>query len=319
MDITIRNETNEDSFEIRAMIKRALNRPDEARLVDTLRNSGNLLLSVLAIDNKTGKVAGYVAASPVKVTTSQTKLAGARLAPVLVDREYQGQGLGSRLIDEVCQRCDSVGLAFIMVMGNPKLYNRFGFEPSITCNITGAGDMGDSFLLRKGSGFIVPVEKTLAQSCSNFNILDHNQIYPELIEQFSQLCKSTGNIISRMSTLAALLHNNMPYNSWTGFYLYEKGELIIGPFQGPVACLRLPKDTGVCWKAYNSGESLIVGNVHEFPGHIACDPASCSEIVLPCKNQDGKIYALLDIDSHEYNAFNYQDIPGLEQLIQMIH
>ena len=318
MELQIRSETAQDSGEIRAMIKRTLNRPDEARLVDELRSSGNLLYSVVACDLSSGRVVGYAAISPMAGQFDAEPATGARLSPVLVDKDSQGKGLGSLLIKEICKWADQNGLPFIMVTGNPRLYQKFDFGPASRHNLRGTGDMADSFLLRTGPGFVAPAQMTTFRSCETFALLDHATIYPRLIEQFGSLCQATDNLVSRMSTLAALLHNGMPYNSWTGFYLLDKSELVVGPFQGPVACLKLPQDTGVCWRAANTGEPIIVGNVHEFPGHIACDPNSCSEMVVPCRDRNGDIYAVLDIDSHEYNAFDYNDIPGSEQLVAML-
>ncbi len=153
---------------------------------------------------------------------------------------------------------------------------------------------------------------------SQDNKSEPNSDYKLWQEQYAGLIEVTTNRISRMSTLAALLHSSMPRNSWTGFYLYEDGELIIGPFQGPVACLKLKKDTGVCWAALNSGKAQVVPDVHAFPGHIACDAASCSEVVIPCRDKAGNIYAVLDIDSHEYNSYNDKDASELIKLVEMI-
>ncbi len=146
-----------------------------------------------------------------------------------------------------------------------------------------------------------------------FNTTDYNI----LRKQFEELRNATPNIVSRMSTLAALLHHNMPQNSWTGFYLLEGSELIVGPFQGLIACLNLKKDTGVCWACVNQQKSIVVANVHEFPGHIACDSKSCSEIVIPCYS-DNKIFAILDIDSHDFNAFNQNDANELEKIVSLL-
>ncbi|MBN2063939.1 MAG: GAF domain-containing protein [Sedimentisphaerales bacterium] len=155
---------------------------------------------------------------------------------------------------------------------------------------------------------------TIAQNSINEN----NRDYKLLQAQYAGLIEVTANRISRMSTLAALLHSSMPQNSWTGFYLCEDGELIVGPFQGPVACLKLRKDTGVCWAAVNSGKAQVVPDVHAFPGHIACDAASCSEVVVPCRDKAGNIYAVLDIDSYKYNSYNETDASELARLVEMI-
>lgn len=123
-----------------------------------------------------------------------------------------------------------------------------------------------------------------------------------------------------MSTIAALLHHKFSTYFWTGFYfLDEQGELIVGPYQGPVACLKLKKDTGVCWAGINKGESIVVGNVEEFPGHIACSSLSKSEIVVPAHNSEGKVVAVLDVDSKELKAFDDTDRVELEKIVDLIY
>ena len=142
--------------------------------------------------------------------------------------------------------------------------------------------------------------------------------YKIIRKQFDDLKEASTNIISRMSTLAALLHHSMPKNSWTGFYMLEDDKLIVGPFQGPIACLNLKKNTGVCWSSVNQQESIVVANVHEFSGHIACDSKTCSEIVVPCFNEKGRIFAVLDIDSYEYDTFNQNDANELEKIVALL-
>ena len=319
MEIIINSDKPEHISGVREMIKDTFNRPDEAALVDSFRKSGNLLMSVVAFDSVTRKIAGFAAVSPLTVETENGTSTGGRLTPVVVSRDYQGQGLGSRLIESITELAANENLPFILVMGNPNLYQKLGFEKSTDYNIKGPEDMSeDVYLLKKGPDFVKPEILTTARNCPDFDILDHKKTYEPLISQFRSLVEGNDNLISRMSTLAALLHNSMPLNSWTGFYLYDKGELIVGPFQGPVACLRLKKDTGVCWHAFNRGESVVVGNVHDFPGHIACDASTCSEVVVPCRNAAGEIYAVLDIDSHDYNAFNQDDATELEKLVELL-
>ena len=143
--------------------------------------------------------------------------------------------------------------------------------------------------------------------------------YELLRKQFNELKQATDNIVSRMSTLAALLHSTMNKNSWTGFYQLDNHELIVGPFQGPIACLKLKRDTGVCWTSANQKQTIVVENVHEFPGHIACDSKSCSEIVVPCLDSQGNVYAVLDIDSYDYSAFNADDAKGLELIVSELN
>ncbi len=124
--------------------------------------------------------------------------------------------------------------------------------------------------------------------------------------------------MSKLATTVALLHHKMDHFFWTGFYLLDGGSLIAGPYQGPVACQLLEKDTGVCWAAINKKETLIVPNVHEFPGHIACDSRSNSEIVVPLKNAEGMIIGVLDVDSKALDAFDECDRGGLEKILSLL-
>jgi GAF domain-containing protein len=122
-----------------------------------------------------------------------------------------------------------------------------------------------------------------------------------------------------MATIVALLHHKMKGFFWTGFYLLDDGELIVGPYQGSLACIKLEKDTGVCWAGINRGETVVVPDVHQFPGHIACDSRSNSEIVVPLRNITGEIIGVLDVDSSEFNTFDEVDAQWLEQILTLIH
>jgi GAF domain-containing protein len=142
--------------------------------------------------------------------------------------------------------------------------------------------------------------------------------YERLFKQIADLLKDNEYPLASMSTIVAVLHHKMDYFFWTGFYLLEKDELIVGPYQGPVACIQLEKDKGVCWSGVNKGETIVVPDVHAFPGHIACDSRSNSEIVLPLKNKTGKIYGVLDVDSTEYNSFDEVDAFWLEKILKLL-
>src|SRR5512138_3122005 len=128
--------------------------------------------------------------------------------------------------------------------------------------------------------------------------------YKRIYDQLVDLLKDRPNAGACMSTLAAVLHNKMDYFFWTGFYLLDNGELIVGPYQGSLACIKLKKDTGVCWAGINTGKTIVVPDVHLFPGHIACDSRSNSEIVVPVRNSKGIIIGVLDVDSKEVNSFD---------------
>lgn len=143
--------------------------------------------------------------------------------------------------------------------------------------------------------------------------------YNRLYDQILELTADKPSVISRMATIAAVLHHKMSGFFWTGFYPLEGGELMVGPYQGPLACLRLKKDTGVCWAGVNRKESVVVDDVHDFPGHIACSSLSNSEIVVPVLNNAGDVVGVLDVDSREFSNFDDDDRVGLEKIVSLIY
>lgn len=143
--------------------------------------------------------------------------------------------------------------------------------------------------------------------------------YDRVYGQLAELLKPHNNQIAAMATIVSVLHNKFDYFFWTGFYLLTEGELIVGPYQGSVACIKLKKDTGVCWAGINRKETIIVPDVHQFPGHIACDSRSNSEIVVPLKDMTGKIIGVLDVDSKDLNSFDEADKEGLEKILTLIY
>ena len=124
------------------------------------------------------------------------------------------------------------------------------------------------------------------------------------------------DLIAKMANVAAALHQTFGF-WWAGFYRVVDDELVLGPFQGPVACMHIPFGRGVCGTAWQRQETMVVPNVHKFAGHIACSFESKSEIVVPVI-RDGKVIAVLDIDSAEYNTFDDTDKTYLEQIIRVI-
>jgi GAF domain-containing protein len=143
--------------------------------------------------------------------------------------------------------------------------------------------------------------------------------YERLYKQIRDLVmKDSINPYSDMATVIAVLHHKMEYFFWTGFYLLQDGKLQVASYQGPLACINLKKDTGVCWAGINSKKTVVVGNVHDFPGHIACDSRSNSEIVVPLKNAAGKIIGVLDVDSAELNSFDQTDAEWLEKILELV-
>ena len=141
--------------------------------------------------------------------------------------------------------------------------------------------------------------------------------YNLLAEQIKSLAEDEPNYIPVLSNASAILYDVMPELNWAGFYLMNKGSLLLGPFQGKVACIRIALGKGVCGTAAGNDETLVVPNVHEFPGHIACDSASNSEIVVPI-HKDGKVVGVLDIDSPKLDRFSEDDRLGLEKFVKSI-
>jgi L-methionine (R)-S-oxide reductase len=142
--------------------------------------------------------------------------------------------------------------------------------------------------------------------------------YKRLYKQIENLILPVNNSLSRMATITAILHFKMNF-FWTGFYLLENGELLVGPYQGPLACLKLKYPNGVCWAGINHKESIIVPDVEEFPGHIACNSNSKSEIVIPVRDKNNEIIAILDIDSDTKHFFDETDRIELEKICQLIY
>ncbi len=143
--------------------------------------------------------------------------------------------------------------------------------------------------------------------------------YERLYAQIADLIKATSSPWSRMSTIAAVLHHKMPAFFWTGFYYLDNGDLLVGPYQGPVACLKLASDKGVCRACVDRQDTVVVPDVEQFPGHIACSSQSRSEIVVPVRNNSGQIVAVLDVDSRDLNAFDEEDRKGLEDIAKMVY
>lgn len=143
--------------------------------------------------------------------------------------------------------------------------------------------------------------------------------YERIYTQLSELITRTANPGARMATLCAVLHHKMDGFFWTGFYCLSNGELIVTNYQGPVACQVLKKDTGVCWAAINAKQTIVVPDVHRFPGHIACDSRSNSEIVVPLTNNHGDIIGVLDVDSDKPANFDETDALWLEKITALVY
>jgi L-methionine (R)-S-oxide reductase len=147
----------------------------------------------------------------------------------------------------------------------------------------------------------------------------YERVHQQLAELLNTGPKRTADQVARMATICALLTGKMPHFFWTGFYLLKDGKLVVGPYQGPLACAVLPGPEGVCWAAVNRAESIIVPDVHAFAGHVACDSRSNSEIVVPVRDVEGNIIGVLDVDSDRKDAFSEVDRVGLEKLVALVH
>lgn len=141
--------------------------------------------------------------------------------------------------------------------------------------------------------------------------------YIQLINQLEALLDGEKDTVANLSNASALLFHALDHVNWAGFYLYKNDELVLGPFQGKVACMHIPMNKGVCGTAAYTKETQCIADVHQFPGHIACDGASNSEIVVPMII-DQEIYGVLDIDSYEFNNFNEIDVKYLEQFVSVL-
>ena len=145
---------------------------------------------------------------------------------------------------------------------------------------------------------------------------DKQAKYEELLPQIESLIYGESDMIANLSNIASALKYGMDF-FWVGFYLVKNEELVLGPFQGPIACTRIKKGKGVCGKSYADGEVILVPNVDEFPGHIACSSDSKSEIVLPAF-KDGSVALILDVDSDQLNDFDETDRQYLLKVIALV-
>lgn len=142
--------------------------------------------------------------------------------------------------------------------------------------------------------------------------------YSRIYQQLKDLLKKSNDPVAKMATICAVLFHKFDHYFWCGFYLIKEGELVVGPYQGPVACQVLKKDIGVCWASIHAEQGLIVPDVNLFPGHIACDSRAKSEITVVVKDKYGKIYGVLDVDSDNIESFDDIDMIGLQRIISLL-
>lgn len=142
--------------------------------------------------------------------------------------------------------------------------------------------------------------------------------YARLYHQLLTLLEKSPLLLSQMTTVCALLHHKLNLFFWTGFYILINEELCVGPYQGPLACQKLPRGRGVCWAGIKARKTIIVPDVHQFPGHIACNSRSNSEIVVPLFDSLGNVWGVVDVDSRKLEAFSRVDQIWLEKILPLL-
>ncbi len=157
----------------------------------------------------------------------------------------------------------------------------------------------------------------MAESIAFSRTANREQVYAEITPQIEALIAGERDLIANLANVAAVLKEAFGF-FWVGFYLAKEDQLVLGPFQGPLACTRINYDSGVCGHAYTTQETVIVPNVDEFSGHIACSSAAKSEIVVPIFDSNGQVYGVLDVDSDRLNDFNEIDRAGLEAVVRVV-
>ena len=170
----------------------------------------------------------------------------------------------------------------------------------------------------KGTIFDSKITEMLSSVISpEIKTADKNSLYGEIRQALQAVLTGETDFIANLANSAALLFWSLPAINWAGFYLLKEEELVLGPFQGKIACVRIRLGRGVCGTAAEKRQTLMVANVHEFPGHIACDSASNSEIVVPIIKGD-LLVGVLDIDSPEFARFDDTDKAELEKFVQLL-
>jgi len=151
------------------------------------------------------------------------------------------------------------------------------------------------------------------------NSTEKRELYREIFVELKAVVEGLEDPIAAMASSACMLHERIPYSSWTGFYrVVAPGLMRVGPYQGPLGCLEIPFERGVCGAAARERKTQVVPDVHAFPGHIACDSAARSEIVVPVYDPEGRLVAVLDLDSHEPASFDEVDREELERIAEVL-
>ena len=162
--------------------------------------------------------------------------------------------------------------------------------------------------MTKKKGYVTIPSKTEGEILTDYKMLN---------KKLEALIEGVPHLISNLANASALLYEELPDLNWAGFYLLEGEKLVLGPFQGKTACIEIPLGRGVCGTAAQQDKTQLVPNVHEFPGHIACDGASNSEIVVPI-HLNGRFFGVLDIDSPQFSRFSEEDREGLEAFVRVL-
>jgi L-methionine (R)-S-oxide reductase len=157
----------------------------------------------------------------------------------------------------------------------------------------------------------------MAESIAFSKSADRKTIYEEIAPQIESLISGETDLIANLANITAVLKEAFGF-FWVGFYLTKENQLVLGPFQGTLACTRIDFDKGVCGHCYTTKETVIVPNVEEFPGHIACSSASKAEIVLPIFDKAGNVFGVLDVDSDKPDDFSETDNEGLGKIVKII-
>lgn len=157
----------------------------------------------------------------------------------------------------------------------------------------------------------------MAESLLLSDTTDRQVIYGELLPQIEALVSGETDLIANLANVAAVLKEAFSF-FWVGFYLVKDNQLVLGPFQGPLACTRIDFDSGVCGHAYTTRDTTIVPDVDQFPGHIACSSAARSEIVVPVFDKSGNVFGVLDVDSDRLDDFSETDADGLGNIVRVL-
>jgi GAF domain-containing protein len=157
----------------------------------------------------------------------------------------------------------------------------------------------------------------MAESVAFSKTTDRSIIYSEIAPQIEALIADETDLVANLANIAAVLKEAFGF-FWVGFYLVKDGELVLGPFQGPLACTRIKFGEGVCGHAWKTSETVIVPDVEAFPGHIACSSLSSSEIVLPIRKGSGEVLGVLDVDSEKLGDFSQTDADGLGRIVEIL-